>query len=153
MKRASSTLSELASELGLGGRLGLHRLKASWEKIFGDTLGSRMYPVSFSRSELLVEVDSPIWLQELSFLKAEILMKLKPYGVEGIRFRAGSARKRQAAGRGRPEEPAAKGLTPSEEAFIEELGASVEDSELRESIRAAARKSLSSPKARRSHFA
>ncbi len=48
-----------------------------------------MSPSLLARGELLLTVDSPVWLQELNFFRGDILRKLSSYGVSAIRFRIG----------------------------------------------------------------
>jgi predicted nucleic acid-binding Zn ribbon protein len=49
---------------------------ASWPTIVGPDVARRAVPKSFSRATLVVAVESSTWLQELSYLKEQILDRL-----------------------------------------------------------------------------
>jgi predicted nucleic acid-binding Zn ribbon protein len=49
---------------------------ANWPTIVGQEVSSRAVPRSFNGKTLVVAVASSSWLQELSFLKAELLERL-----------------------------------------------------------------------------
>lgn len=135
LERADSALSRLVKDLGMENALRLHRIKARWEDLFGEPLSSHIYPARLDGGHLLVNADSPAWLQQTSFYKAEMLEKLRPFGVKDIRLRTGAVRRRQAA---RPQ-----GKRPPSEAdcsFIEDVICGLQDEELKDSIRRALRK-------------
>jgi predicted nucleic acid-binding Zn ribbon protein len=77
----------LARELGLESGLRLERMRARWDTIFGEPMALHAYPISLSEGELLIGVDSPVWLQELSFRKAALVEKLSEFGVSAIRLK------------------------------------------------------------------
>lgn len=49
---------------------------ANWPSIVGPDVARRAVPKSFSRATLVVAVESSTWLQELSYLKDDILERL-----------------------------------------------------------------------------
>lgn len=63
---------------------------AGWPAIVGPEVARRAVPKSFSGSALVVAVANSTWLQELSFLKGEILDRIAeavgPGVVEEIRL-------------------------------------------------------------------
>lgn len=89
MQSAGSALSALMKELGMESALGLYRIKARWSGLFGRPLTLHSHPSGLHGGRLVINVDSPAWLQELSFLKDDMLGKLRPLGVNDIRFRLG----------------------------------------------------------------
>lgn len=93
MQRAGSALSPVLKELGMESAIALHRLRGQWGSLFGEALSLHARPVSLSGGRLLINVDSPVWLQELSFLKADMAEKLKGFGVKDIRLRLGRIRR------------------------------------------------------------
>jgi predicted nucleic acid-binding Zn ribbon protein len=66
----------MARELGLDSALRLHQVRDCWDNVFKGPLSLHSYPSSLRGESLLVNVDSPVWLQEINFLRAEILKKL-----------------------------------------------------------------------------
>jgi hypothetical protein len=135
LERADSALSRLVREMGMENALRLHRIKARWDDLFGEPLSSHIYPARLEGGQLLVNADSPAWLQQTSFFKAGIIEKLCPFGVKDVRLRMGAVRRRQ-AGRTPRERP----LSEADSSFIEDLLRSVRDEDLKESIRRALRK-------------
>lgn len=89
MQSAGSVLESLARELGIDGALRLHQVRDRWSNVFKGPLSLHSYPSSLRGESLLVNVDSPVWLQEINFLRAEMLERLGPFGVKDIRFRLG----------------------------------------------------------------
>lgn len=49
---------------------------AQWERVVGAKLAERSEPLEFRNGVLLVRASSPVWAQELQFLKHEILRRL-----------------------------------------------------------------------------
>lgn len=143
MEKADSLLAPLLRRLGLEDDVRLVRIKTAWPTIFSEPLCSHMLPSKLSGGELLLNVDSPLWIQQLSFSRKEILQKLSAFGVREIRFRIGSlARKSQ-----EPLQVKKAALLSAEDAaFLEELVSGMADEALQEAIRSAAEKHLRSTK-------
>ncbi len=96
-----------------------------------------------SDGELLIAVDSPVWLQELQFLQEEIVRKLDPYGVKRVRFRLGRIAVMEKPG-SRSRKPASKSIKPDEQVFIDETTSQIKDESLQAALKAAMRKSITS---------
>jgi hypothetical protein len=137
LEKAGSALSPLVREFGLEGSLSLHRLKAEWDTLFEGPLSQHTLPYRHAEGRLLVLVDSPVWIQQLSFLKAEMLRKLRGFGVKDLGFRLGAVVKRP--GRRAAAPPAA---TEDDIALIDEVVSATTNPELKERIRRAMEKSL-----------
>ena len=105
-----------------------------------------MSPALFSRGELLIIVDSPVWLQELNFYKEDIMNKLNFYGVGAIRFRLGRVSSTNVKSEIRSRQPKVKRITDTEHAFIQEAVAKVPDEGLKETLKAAMEKAFTSGK-------
>ena len=96
-KRPRSTLTPVAQILpSLLERMELPRdtvdkgnVLASWDRIAGDA-AARCRPVRFRGTTLVVEVEGPAWMTELSLRKAEILARIArtagPDLVTDLRF-------------------------------------------------------------------
>lgn len=132
MERADSALSQLIRDLGMESALRLHRIKARWDSLFGEPLSLHIYPSRLDKGQLLVNADSPAWLQQTSFYKADMLEKLGPFGVKDIRLRIGPVRRRPPR-----QSPRERPLPEAGGPFVEDLLRTVHDGELRESIRRA----------------
>lgn len=141
VEKAASVLSPLIKRLGLTAGVRLVRIRGDWDSLFGPTLSIHMSPSRLAEGELLVNVDQPIWMQQLTFHKRQIVEKLRPYGVRDIRFRLGKVY--------RPTIPStvarqSAGLSTEDAAFVEALVSGVSDEVLKEAIRSAAEKSMGS---------
>ena len=81
-----------------------HRLKAErtgdlsavwdcWDALVGPSIAANAQPAVFKGKLLLVHVSSSVWLQQLQFLKAEMIRKINAaFGqpmVEDIKFKIG----------------------------------------------------------------
>ena len=143
MKKTGAVLGPLLRNLGLESGVRLARIKNDWYKIFDEQITSHLFPVSFSDRELLLHVTSPIWMQQCSYYKSEIIKKLSAYDVQDIRFRLGRIpQKKQAISPPRKTSE----LTPENRFFISELLSDVSDESLKESIKKALEKSLTARK-------
>lgn len=89
------------------------------------------WPVNLDRSILTIVVDSPAWLQQLSFLKDDLVAKLAEFGVQDIRFRTGNIPRRA------PVKPvhAARELTGEDLSLIDSETSNVKDTALKDNIR------------------
>jgi hypothetical protein len=143
VKKTGAVLGPLLRNLGLESGVRLARIKNDWYEIFDEQITSHLFPVSFSDRELLLHVTSPIWMQQCSYYKSEIIKKLSAYDVQDIRFRLGRIpQKKQAISPPRKTSE----LTPENRFFISELLSDVSDESLKESIKKALEKSLTARK-------
>jgi hypothetical protein len=139
VEKASHALSPLIRRLGLTAGVRLGRIRSEWDTLFGPTLSMHMSPSKLAEGELLVNVDQPIWMQQLTFHKRQIVEKLRHHGVRDVRFRIGRIYRVRTPG---PvvREPA--GLSAEDASFVETLVSDVDDEDLRQAIRSAAEKSM-----------
>ena len=91
MERLGQVLGRIVKGYGLEGRMLEATLEARWAGLVGDALAAHTRPGRLQRRTLQVLVDSPAWLHELTFLKAELLAtlvtKLGEEVVQGVEFR------------------------------------------------------------------
>ena len=145
MHRADSLLKPYIKDLGIEEGIRLSEIKRNWNALFNKPLSLHMFPAMLTRGELLMTVDSPVWLQELNFYRGDILRKLGPYGVGTIRFRLGRVSAREKPGAtGR--EDKVKRLSNAEETFIRETVAGMCDETLKESLKTTMEKAITSGK-------
>jgi len=89
VENAGSILASIFKNIGMEDGLTLARLQREWATLFDEPLSVHIYPVSLNNGVLVVNVDSPLWLQQLKFFKQAILKKLEAYGINAIDFRHG----------------------------------------------------------------
>jgi predicted nucleic acid-binding Zn ribbon protein len=66
------------------------KLFAVWDKIAGEKLAAHCQPVRIDRGILYVEVDDPLWLTQLRYMKIDIQTRieeiLQKNSVKDVRF-------------------------------------------------------------------
>lgn len=143
MKSLADIISPILRESGLEEGVRFSLLKNKWDDLFREPLSLHLYPVSLRDGELLVNVDSSVWLQEVTVHREEILKVLKPFNIREIRFRLGRSGFRRQGNKNKQGYRGNKGLAPESLDFIDETIGLLADSELKETIRSAMEKSLS----------
>ena len=132
------------------------RLVVDWRDLVGERFAARTSPDGLSKRVLWVRVSNSAWLQELSFLKAQLLANIsaalgEPRLVDDVRFHLGSRRaeeddllaraahevRRRVPLRRRPLPPPATG---EHLLSIERETAAIDDPELRALVREARRR-------------
>ncbi|MCC6346653.1 MAG: DUF721 domain-containing protein [Nitrospirales bacterium] len=142
--------------MGLEEKVRLASLQKEWRNLFGEPLSLHTYPAEIKEGELLINVDSPVWMQQLKFYKQEVAGKLQAYHIKNVRFRHGAVYRARgnAPERSTTKEPPP--LSAREREWIDQTLSAVQDTDLREGFRkalekAAARKGRDAqPKMRRS---
>lgn len=89
MKRIGSFFPLIINSLGIGEAVRAESLQREWQTIFSEPLSLHTWPATLENHTLTINVDSPVWLQQLSFFKNEMLGKLSIFEVRDIRFRLG----------------------------------------------------------------
>ena len=145
MNRLGGLLSPLLKGLGIEEAVRFEGIKGEWTNIFREPLSLHMYPSRLKNGELLINVDSAVWLQQISFYKAEIIRNLGPFGVKDVRFRIGKADTKRTPPSQRPQQKKSS-LDGAALRQIEETVSGIKDSPVKESIRRAMEKSLSARK-------
>ena len=144
MRRADSLLAPLISNLGISDGVRLAGIRKDWSSLFSDPVPLHTYPLMLSGDELLIAVDSPVWLQELQFYKENIVKKLGSYGVKAVRFRLGRVSAPAKPG-GRSQKPVRR-LTDKEQAFIQEESVNIRDEGLKKTLKTTIEKAITSGK-------
>ncbi|MBZ0155538.1 MAG: DUF721 domain-containing protein [Alphaproteobacteria bacterium] len=144
MRNTGSILTPLLRELGLEEKVRLNSLQQEWRNLFGEPLSLHTYPAEIKEGELLINVDSPGWMQQLKFYKQEIAGKLHAYHIKNVRFRHGMVYRRKGrsmmpAKNTLPERPP---LSAPDREWIEQTLSAVKDPELREGFRKALEKAV-----------
>jgi hypothetical protein len=143
MKKAGYLLDPVLRKLGIEAGVRLAQMKNEWHTLFDKSLSLHMFPVRLSEGELLLSVDSPIWIQQLTYYKREIIGKLAGYGVKEVRFRIGAvSRTKQAPASPPPLSP----LSAEDQGFVDALAGCVRDPEVGRAVSAAAERSIRAKK-------
>lgn len=142
MNRLADIISPILRESGLEEGVRFSLLKQRWDDLFREPLSLHLYPVSLRDGELLVNVDSSVWLQEVTVHKEEILSVLKPFCIKDIRFRLGRAGFRRQGSKDNQGHKGNKRLAPESRRLIDETIGLLLDKDLKEAVRSAMEKSL-----------
>ena len=151
MHRADSLLNAFIKEHGIQEGIKLSEIKKRWNNLFTKPLSYHMSPVILSEGELLINVDSHLWLQELDFYKDDITKKLTSYGVKSVRLRLGRVFKNIESDL-RVHKAKDLFLSNNELSYIEETISLISDSELRDKIRKAMGKAIATRKTQSSNI-
>lgn len=141
MKRADSVLIPFIRELGIEDGVKLAEIRRNWYNLFDKPLSYHMSPLILSKGEILLNVDSPVWLQELTFYKEDIIKKMSSYGVKTVRFRLGRVSTKVKSGI-QGWKSRVKQLTTEELSYIEETVSKINDEKLKETVQKAMKKSF-----------
>jgi len=147
--RIAAIVKNLAKDLGLEAGMDLYILQSQWQSLVGKPLSAHAFPQTIQYKVLTLQVDSAPWMQELNYLKAELIQKLnqalgKP-ALQSIRLKLAPIAPvldpllRVAASHSeKPQAPAAlKALSQEDKDLLLHQLDSVSDDALKETIRAA----------------
>ena len=84
MQRVSKILDKLIRQYGLEGKMNEYMLADKWESVVGTIIASHSYPAGIHYKKLYIIVDSPVWLQEISFYKEDLIDKVNKYFGKNI---------------------------------------------------------------------
>jgi len=140
-EQVGSLLKQLLSDQGLGERLSRYQAWLIWDKLVGEQIANRARPLRLRQGVLEVQVDHPVWMQQLQLLKPKILEKLNQQvpnaGITNIYLRkAKSIPPKTAAS---PPTAPAKWkqieLSATERQLIDERLEGIKDPELRQELK------------------
>ncbi|WP_303722365.1 DUF721 domain-containing protein [Malonomonas rubra] len=75
-ERASAILKQVLGDNGIDERLSRYQVWMIWDQVVGKQIANRARPLRFRQGILEVQVDHPVWMQQLQMLKPQILAKL-----------------------------------------------------------------------------
>jgi predicted nucleic acid-binding Zn ribbon protein len=118
------------------------RLQSQWRDLVGPQIAAHSHPVEIRRDTLTVVVDSPVWSQELSLLKDELIRRVnslreRPF-LRQIRFRIGEI---PASSPRKPDLPAPS-IDPSDLSGAEALAEGLSDPDLKNRMKKILRRTL-----------
>ncbi len=142
-QKVGSLLKEMLSDQGLGEKLSRYQAWLIWDQLVGEQIARRARPLRLRQGVLEVQVDHPVWMQQLQMLKPKILEKLNAQipnaGITDIYLRKGQPG-REASQVKKKEEPGPPAwkkieLSPEEQQAIEDKLQDVTDPELKAEMR------------------
>lgn len=145
MENTRSILAAIFRNAGMEEKFTLARLQAEWTDYFDAPLSMHTFPSGLNKGFLTVNVDSPLWMQQLKFFKQPMLKKLSAAGITAIDFRRGRVDRpvSGAAGKEPGREKSSPGkLSGPDAEWIDRTLSCIEDAELREQIRSVLEKAL-----------
>lgn len=133
-----NTIRKILSARGLAGKLKEYRVFEIWDRAVGAGIAGHAQPASMRGRRLTVAVDSSVWMQQLSLLRPDIIEKLNDAlgerAVESIILRIGNVVPKQ-VGTKKAIRSAAAVLEPEDREKIEEYVKSINNVEVRESLK------------------
>ena len=76
MRNLGDILKDTLEDLGIDQRIREEGAVAFWEEIVGESIAKNSKAVRIYRGELLVEVNSAAWKQQIQMMKRQIISKL-----------------------------------------------------------------------------
>jgi hypothetical protein len=148
VKRVDSLLRPLVRDFGIESNIRFIEIKKNWHTLFSEPLSSHMMPYKLTDGAILLNVDSPVWLQELNYFKKDIIKKLGPYGIKDVRFKLGNVSKNDRS-EVCNQVYSVKAFTSEEVSYIEKTVVRIIDEDLRITVRRAIEKAVSSRKVKK----
>ncbi len=75
-ERVSTLLKQILAQPGLGEQITRHQAWLIWDQLVGEQIAARARPLRLRKGVLEVQVDHPVWMQQLQMLKPQILEKI-----------------------------------------------------------------------------
>jgi len=76
-EKVGNLLKQVLGKKGMDDRLNRYQAWLIWDKVVGQQIATRARPLRFRQGTLEVQVDHPVWMQQLQMLKPQIIAKLK----------------------------------------------------------------------------
>lgn len=137
----SEVIGKSAKKFGFDRQVPFQLIGKKWPELMGSSVGQHSYPVKLRGKTLILRVEHPTWMQELSFLKPQILDKIRRVLpktlINEIRFELGDLSDFPTYEK--PEQGAKneRRLNEDEIEFIERAADQICDAEIRETARRA----------------
>lgn len=137
VERLSDVLAKSLKRLDLGPRLDEYGVWPVWRDVVGEPIARNAQPEKIRNGTLFVKVSSPVWMQQLQFMKEMIAetinQRLRAEIVKNIFFVVGrmDSGPSEAQVALEPAQPATAARSELDEEFLE----SVEDPEIRQAFK------------------
>jgi predicted nucleic acid-binding Zn ribbon protein len=76
MKRVGNIIEKVMKDLGIFSRFNEQKSILLWDAIVGERIAAKTKALYTREGKLIVEVENSTWMNELQFLKGEIIEKL-----------------------------------------------------------------------------
>ena len=144
---AANVLANTTKKLKLTQNLILYRTFNKWAEIAGKQVAEHARPERWQRGTLIIRVESSSWMQELSFLKKEIVARLQKYlpdiTVKTVRFEVGELPPQYLDAVEESKAYETKILSADENEFIEQAVSQISDEDTREAAKKAMHRAFS----------
>jgi len=94
-EKVGALLKQVLGSQGLSDQLSRYQAWLIWDQIVGEQIARRARPLRLRQSVLEVQVDHPVWMQQLQMLKPKILEKINQQlpnaGITDIYLRKSNA--------------------------------------------------------------
>jgi predicted nucleic acid-binding Zn ribbon protein len=123
-------------------KMRLESLRTHWPRLMGEPLSLHTRPARVDSGVLLINVDSPAWLQQIKYFKQDILEKLSEFDIQDVIFKHGRVCSLNA------HQPLKTPLRPMKDLREDELQwitfttSPISDDELRDQIRKTIKRSI-----------
>ncbi len=135
--KLSTTIDKILKARGMQNRLPEYRISSQWVNMVGPAIARHAQPRTLRGGRLLVIVDSPAWMQQLSLLKPDIIGKLNNNldmnTIRDLTLKLGEIASLSTQSPEREQVPAI--ITQEEREAIAQSVHDVSDSEIREAIK------------------
>jgi hypothetical protein len=148
LTRISDILLKIAKKFDLEIKIVEQTINKNWGKLVGERISAHTKPDTVSYRKLLVHVDSPAWMQQLMFLKEDIIKNINEAAgrkiVKDIRFQIGDVTKEVETPSEKDSENKGefRPLTKNDLAFADEVIRPIEDEKTKGKARKAVIKYL-----------
>ncbi len=133
MEGVSRSIERIIRDLGLAEQMQLAAVRRQFNELFSPPLSDHIWPASLTRGELLIYVESQVWLYEVRRHQREFEKRLHSFGIKRVKFRIGKVFRKKNP-RGIPPLIKPDSLPEELESHIQR---EIKDPELRESVRRA----------------
>ncbi len=79
MEKAGEIIKRIISKRRWEQKFGIEYLKSKWKECVGAPIASHTSPSFISKKKLYIDVDSPVWANQLNFLQEEIIKKINEF--------------------------------------------------------------------------
>ncbi len=137
VERLGDVLEKSLKRLELATRLDEYSVWPVWSDVVGKAIALNAQPEKIRKGTLFVKVASPVWMQQLQFMKEMIAEKLnhrlKSEVVKNIFFVVGRVDSEHIRGESKP--PPVKGSEVAQPSFDEQFLDSIKDPEIKQAFK------------------
>ncbi len=135
---ASDALKGAVKRLGLAKKMTRYEVWNRWEEIAGALICAHAAPSRWQGNTLVVAVEHPSWMQELSYLKGQLIARAREeipsIDIADIRFEIGKPPPHEEK-ENKTLDTRPVPLSPDEKEFIEQAALQIKDEGARDTVR------------------